>query len=112
NRVGQTLPVNGKLMRLAGMLPADFSFLSTPISIWTSQPEPTYSVPPRRWWVNLRGAVARLNPGVTPDAARKELREIQTHAGLARPNSQMQATPIEDLVYRSLQSYAFDLAIL
>ena len=112
NRVGQMLLVNGKPLRLAGVLPADFSFLSTPISIWTSQLEPTFSVPPRRWWVNLRGAVARLNPGVTPDAARKELHDIQAHYSLARRNFQMQATPIEDLVYRSLRSYAADLAIL
>lgn len=112
NRVGQTLSVNGRPMRLAGVLPRGFSFLSAPTSIWTSQPEPTFAVPPRRWTVNLRGAVARLNPGVTTTAARKELRDLQTHYSLARRDFQMQATPIEDLVYGSPRSYAADLAIL
>ena len=112
SRVGQMMMVNGKLMRLAGVLPPDFLFLSEPIALWTSEPERIVVGPQRRWWMNLRGVVARLHPGVSTDAASKELREIQVKGNLARRNFQMQATPIEDLTYRALRSYAGDLGIL
>jgi hypothetical protein len=112
NRVGQLLTVDGRPLRLAGVLPRGFSFLSAPVAIWTSHPEPTPTVPPRRWWLNLRGVVARLNPGATPDAARKELRQLLTQAGLARRNFEIQATPVEDLVFRALRSYGGALATL
>jgi hypothetical protein len=112
NRVGQFLTINGRPMRLAGVLPRDFSFLSAPIAIWTSRAEPVIPAPPRRWWLNLRGVVARLNPGATPDAARRELHELLMQSGLGRRNFEFQATPIEDLVLRALRSYAGDLAIV
>lgn len=104
--------IDGRPLRLAGVLPYNFTFLSEPIAIWTSHPEASPPVPARRWWLNLRGVVARLNPGATPDAARKELRLLQTQGGLARRNFEMQATPIEELVYRAFRSYAGDLATL
>jgi hypothetical protein len=112
NRVGLLMLIDGRPLRLAGVLPRNFTFLSEPIAIWTSHPEPTLPVPARRWWLNLRGVVARLNPGAPPDAARKELRQIQTQGGLARRNFETQATPIEELVYRGFRSYAGDLATL
>jgi hypothetical protein len=112
NRVGQTLTVDGRPMRLAGVLPRNFTFLSAPIALWTSRPEPEPPVPPRRWYLNLRGVVARLNPRVTSGAARKELRQLQVQTALARRNFDMQATPIEDLIYRAFRSYAGDLATL
>jgi len=112
NRVGQFMTVDGRSMRLAGVLPRDFTFLSAPIAIWTSRPEPMPPVPPRRWWLNLRGVVARLNPGATPDAARHELHQLLTQAGLARRNFEIQATPVEDLVFRALRSYGGALATL
>lgn len=112
NRVGQVMTVDGRPLRLAGVLPRDFTFLSAPIAVWTSRPEPALPVPPRRWWLNLRGVVARLSPGATPDAARNELRQLLTQAGLARRNFEIQATPIEDLVFRAIRSYGGDLATL
>ena len=112
NRVGLSMLIDGRPLRLAGVLPYNFTFLSEPIAIWTSHPEASPPVPARRWWLNLRGVVARLNPGATPDAARKELRLLQSQGGLARRNFEMQATPIEELVYRAFRSYAGDLATL
>ena len=112
NRVGQILTVDGRPMRLAGVLPHHFSFLSAPIAVWFSRPEPAPPVPARRWYLNLRGVVARLSPGAAPEAARKELRDLQVHAGMARRNFDVQATPIEDLIYRVFRSYASDLAIV
>ena len=112
NRVGQMMTIDGHPLRLAGVLPRNFTFLSEPISIWTSHREPILPVNPRRGWLNLRGVVARLNPGVTPDAARKELRQIQATYGVANRNFEMQATPIEELIYRAFRSYAGNLATL
>lgn len=112
NRVGQLLIVDGRPLRLAGVLPRGFSFLSAPIGIWTSRPEPMPPAPPRRWWLNLRGVVARLNPGATPDSARQELRLLLTQTGLSRRNFEIQATPVEDLVFRAIRSYGGDLAML
>ena len=112
NRVGQVMQLDGRPMRLAGVLPRNFTFLSEPIAVWTSRPERTLPVTPRRWWLNLRGVVARLNSGVTPEEANKELREIQARYGVARRTFEMHATPIEDLIYRGFRSYAADLATL
>lgn len=110
--LGKLITIDGRPLRLAGVLPQNFTFLSEPIAIWTSRPEPATVVSPRRWYLNLRGVIARLKPGVTPESARQELRLIQTRGGLARRNFEMQATPIEDLVYRAFRSYAGDLATL
>jgi hypothetical protein len=114
NLKGRAYIVDGRPMRLAGVLPANFEFLSAPIAVWTSRPEPTPSplLPRRLWWVNLRGIVARLAPGVMPSAAVRELRGLQIRFSLARPNYVVQATPIEYLAYRNLQSYTWYLMSL
>jgi hypothetical protein len=78
--------------------------------VWTAAAgEPL--VDRRRWQLALRGAVARLRPGVTQDAAEKELRQLLVDAHLARPNFYVRATPIADLVYRPARDYALDLLI-
>jgi hypothetical protein len=108
--IGQSYEIGGRLMRLSGILPHSFSFLSAPISVWiAAAPEPP--VPASRWWLALRGAIARLRPGVSQEAAGKELRELLVRASLARRNFLVQATPIADLVYRPAWSYGFDLLL-
>jgi len=108
---GLTFVVDGRPMRFAGVLPASFEFLSAPIAVWTSRPEPPPSplLSRRLWWVNLRGIVARLAPGVMPSAAAQELRDLQTRFSLARPNFTVHVTPIEYLAYRNLESYTWYL---
>jgi hypothetical protein len=114
NLKGRSFIVDGRPMRLAGVLPANFEFLSAPIAIWTSRPEaaPNPFLPRRLWWVNLRGIVARLAPDVMPSTAAKELRDLQIRFSLARPNYVVQATPLEYLAYRNLQSYTWYLMSL
>lgn len=108
--LGQTYEVGGHPMRLAGVMPRSFSFLSAPISIWIAAgPEPL--VPANRWWLALRGAIGRLRAGVSQAAAEKELREILVVAGMARRNFVVRATPIADLVYRPGWSYGFDFLL-
>ena len=66
NRVGRLVTIDGRPLRVAGVLPRKFTFLSEPIAIWTSHPVPVPSVDPRRRYLNLRGVVARLNPARPP----------------------------------------------
>ena len=106
--VGQRFEIGGRSLRLTGVMPRSFSFLSAPIAVWTSAgAEPL--VDRRRWQLALRGAVARLRPGVSQDAAEKELRQLLVDAHLSRPNFYVRATPIADLVYRPARAYALDL---
>lgn len=105
--IGRSYDIGGHPMRLVGVMPHSFSFLSAPISVWvTAAPEP--SVTARRWWLALRGGVARLRPGVNRDGAEEELRQLLVRAGIARRNFSVRATPIADLVYRPAWSYGFD----
>ena len=77
--VGQSFEIGGRSLRLTGIMPRSFSFLSTPIAVWIDAgPEPP--VDRRRWHLALRGAVARLRPGVSQDAAEKELRQLLVDA--------------------------------
>jgi len=108
--VGERFEIGGRSLRLTGVMPRSFSFLSEPIAVWTAaSAEPL--VDRRRWQLALRGAVARLRPGVSQDAAEKELRQLLVDAHLARPNFYVRATPIADLVYRPARSYALDLLL-
>jgi hypothetical protein len=108
--IGQRYEIAGHSMRLAGVMPHGFSFLSAPVSVWIAAP-PEPPVPARYWWLALRGAVARLRPGVTPEAAEKELRQLLVNARIARRNFSVRATPIADLVYRPAWSYGLDFLL-
>ena len=108
--IDQRFDIGGRPLRLAGVMPKGFTFLSEPISVWVSAP-PEPPVPPRRWWMGLRGAVARLAPGVSPATAEKDLRLALVRNRLARANFQVRATPIADLIFRPAWSYATDFLI-
>jgi hypothetical protein len=108
--LGRQYDIGGRSLRLAGVLPPQFHFLSAPISVWVVRtPDPPGPVP--RWWLALRGVVGRLRPGVSPEEASKELRQVLVDAHMARRNFEVRATPVADLVYRPLWSYAFDLSL-
>ncbi len=110
NAVGQRFEIGGRLYRLAGVLPRNFQFLSTPIAVWTIA-SPELPVPSRRWWITSRGAVARLLPGVTPSDAANDLQQALKLAGMGRRNFFMRASPIVDLIYRPLWSYGTDFML-
>jgi hypothetical protein len=108
--IGQAYEIGGHPLRLAGVMPRSFSFLSTPIAVWIAAgPEP--AVPASRWWLALRGAIARLRPGVSQTAAEQELHQLLVNVSLARRNFLVRATPIADLVYRPAWSYGFDFIL-
>ena len=108
--IGQSYEIGGRVVRLRGVMPRSFSFLSAPIQVWIAAgPEPAVSA--SRWYLALRGAIGRLRPGVSQAVAEKELREILVSVSLARRNFIVRATPIGDLVYRPAWSYGFDLLL-
>jgi len=108
--IGQSYEIGGRPMRLVGVMPRSFSFLSTPIAVWfAAGPEP--AVPAGHWYLALRGDIARLRPGVSQTAAEKELLDILVTVSLARRNFLIRATPIADLVYRPAWSYGSDFLL-
>jgi len=108
NAVGRMFNVGGRSLRLAGVLPGDFTFLAAPIAIW-ALPAADPTPPPDRWWLGLKGSVARVRPGVTTAQVESELHELQVQGGMARRNFRMKATPIAELVYAQVRSYGGDL---
>jgi hypothetical protein len=109
--IGRSFQVGGRPMKLAGVLPPGFTFLSASMPIWTARtgelPQPTDARWARWWsrWRGLKGAVARLGPGETPESAARELRDAQLLAGVARRNYRVYATAVSDLEYRALRMY-------
>lgn len=101
--IGQSFEIGGHALRLAGVMPRNFSFLSAPISVWV------VAAPPALGQLLVqRGAVARLQPGVDLNKASVDLRQELLYAGVARRNFAIRVTPVADLVYRPLWSYASD----
>ncbi|MEQ1884943.1 MAG: hypothetical protein ABL967_07770 [Bryobacteraceae bacterium] len=107
--IGHIYMVDGRPLKLVGVLPQEFSFLSAPIAIWTAESSEPPPVLTRQWWVSLKGVVGRLNADAPPWVAEKELRDLQMKTGLARRNFAVHATPVADLVYQSISSYGSDL---
>jgi len=105
-RVGQRFEIGGRKMWLAGVLPREFWFLAPETALWTAR----HSDPPTpanfRGWVGLKGTVARLRAGVTPDAARSELRQVLVDRGVARRGYQLYASGVVALVFQGASAYA------
>lgn len=74
--VGQRLMVNGAPMMVVGVLPPNFFFLARGDAVWSLMPPPlptTLTTPSRP---RIVGAIVRLKEGVSPEAAKPELREL------------------------------------
>jgi MacB-like periplasmic core domain len=107
-QIGKHFWINGKPMRLAGVMPKGFWFLVGDTGIWTDY---EYEAPPAggRWWLRMRSAVARVKPGVALGAVEKQLRERQEANGIARKNWGVFATPESVPVYQYIVVYAESL---
>jgi hypothetical protein len=103
--VGMSFEIDGVPLRLAGVLPPRFSFLGAGIPVWIRQDGGALPPPRDRWWLGLRGAVARLRPAVTPEAAAGEMRQALVQAGIARNGSRVHLTPVRDVVRRAPETY-------
>jgi hypothetical protein len=105
-RVGQRFEIGGRTMWLAGVLPREFWFLAPETSLWTSRQTDPPPPPNFRSWLGLKGTVARLRAGVTPDAARAELRQVLVKQGVARRGYQVYASGVLALVFQGASAYA------
>lgn len=110
SQIGKTFQVGGRSMTLAGVLPKGFWFLTAPPAIWTANPEQAV-VPPERWWLALRGAVARIEQGTSMATVEMELKSVLKDAGMTRANFGYTAIPAKLMVYQGLTTYLWEFAI-
>jgi MacB-like periplasmic core domain len=110
--IGNEFRVHGRKLRLVGVLPADFRFLS-PIDIWTAQSfdAPLPADPRLLRWANLKGVVARVKPGVPLAAVEKEIRAIQDSRNMGHYTYQVHAAPFEGFANRAANIYGVGLLV-
>jgi hypothetical protein len=108
-QIGRHFWVNGKPMRLAGVMPKGFWFLVGDTAIWTEH-EQAPAPPDGRWWTRMRPTVARLRPGVEIASVEKELRRLQMDNAIARPNWAVFGNRTSGLVYGSIWTYGVALS--
>jgi len=85
---GGSISVDGRSLRIVGVLPRGFRFLDAEPVVWT---------PLKPHAKLLATAVCRLKPGVTPRAAQAELRDLAARAG-GSSGAWVTVTPLETLV--------------
>jgi putative ABC transport system permease protein len=71
--VGKSLVVNGESHLVVGVMPNGFQFGTDPIAIWKPLAFTPDQVDPNCWGCEWMAMVARLKPGVTIEAAQKDL---------------------------------------
>ena len=86
---GRAISLGGRPLRVIGVLPRDFRFLEFQPAVWTLA-DPQANV--------LATAVCRLKPGVTPQAAQTELRDLIARAGRGTSGAWVTVTPLETIV--------------
>jgi hypothetical protein len=120
--IGKNVWIAGRPMKLTGVMPKGFWFLVGDTAVWTAR-ELSTAPPDGKWWMHLRGAVARVRPGIANSAVEKELRELQQRATVvvlnghtytvraARRNWGIYVTGASTLVYQSIGFYGEVLLI-
>src|ERR1035437_8429054 len=86
---GRAISLGGRPLRVIGVLPRDLRFLEFQPAVWTLA-DPQANV--------LATAVCRLKPGVTPQAAQTELRDLIARAGRGTSGAWVTVTPLETIV--------------
>jgi hypothetical protein len=110
--LGQEFRINGRKLRLVGVLPGNFLFLS-PIDIWTAQSfdAPLPADPRLLRWANLRGVVARMKPSVLTSTVETEILAIQESRNMGHYTYQVHAAPYEGFANRAVGIYGLGLVI-
>jgi hypothetical protein len=91
--IGRSVEIQGAAYRVVGILPDRFSFLLSDIAAWSLLGP---ADKPFSNFVDRMGAVARLTPGMTGEAARAELQDAAENAGYY-----FRKTPLEIASVRS-----------
>ena len=106
--VGKQVKLDGREMRVIGVLPRQFSFASPAIAAW-SLLEP--SDPPAANLVERMGAVARFVTPVSEQQATQELQRATDDAGYHFVNTRLQVVSLKKQARQDLDSYLFFLLL-
>ncbi|HEV2116347.1 MAG TPA: ABC transporter permease [Terriglobales bacterium] len=102
--LGKQVKVDGREMKVLGVLPRRFSFASPQIAAWSLlQP----SDPPAANLVERMGAVARVTAPVSEEQATRELQRVTDNAGYHFLNTRLQAVSLLKQQQQDLDSYLF-----
>jgi putative ABC transport system permease protein len=71
--IGKSLVVNGEAHQVVGVVPNGFQFGTDPIAIWKPFALTPQQTDPNCWGCEFMAMVARLKPGITLEAAQKDL---------------------------------------
>jgi len=71
--LGQRVDIEGMTFEVIGVMPEDFSFMDTEVSLWRPHIVSPADKTPERWNRNRLAAVARLKPGVSIQQAQAAL---------------------------------------
>lgn len=110
--VGGTLRLDGRTIRIAGVLPRDFTFLTFPREPDVWLPLGADPSPGRRFARGMRtlGVIGRLRDGITPEQARTEGQEMARQLAAAYPRFNTGRTfrivPLRDQVVRGVRPAA------
>jgi hypothetical protein len=102
--IGKQVKVDGREMRVLGILPQQFSFASPGISAWSL----LYPSDPSG--VNLvdrMGAVARFTSPVSEEQATQELQRVTSDAGYHFVNTNLQVVSLQKQQWQDFDSYLF-----
>jgi hypothetical protein len=105
--VGKTIDLNGSPRTVIGVLPTGFRIISPGIAVWGL-------VDPAILFTNFQrrlGAVARLQPGASPDVLQRELTDITESAGYVHPASRLQVVTVAAQSRRNLTGLAWFLVL-
>jgi hypothetical protein len=106
--VGRQVEVNGRAMKVVGVLPPDFSFASPGIGVWSLLQS---SDAPAANLVERMGAVARFAHPVSEAEATRELQRVTDDAGYHFVNTSLQVVSLKKQQRQDFDSYLFFLAL-
>ncbi len=104
--IGERIFLDGEQARVVGVLRRGFWYRSHHLQLWTLLPDLTRPDPATQ----LVGAVGRLRPGVTPDAARLELQDIAWHSSRFRGGA-FRVVPLAESLRPGLQFILLSFAV-
>ena len=106
--IGRQIKVDGREMKVLGVLPPQFSFAAPGIGAWSLL---QLSDPPAANLVDRMGAVARFASPVSEEQAAKELQRVTDDAGYHFVNTRLQVFSLAQQQRQDLDSYLFFLLL-
>ncbi len=83
NVLGRRITVRGSALTIVGVMPQGFTFVTAPVDLWTPMPIARNSLFKSGRFLTT---VARLKPGVTAEAAAREMQDVARRSAQERPD--------------------------